>query len=446
MKKKKNKRIQKAQQFILSDIWKMPLEQLPKSKLLLIKSLRVIIIAFEEFKKNRCVHRASALTFYVLLSIVPIVALIFGISKGFGFEEMLKKELTDKLSSTPEIIDQVWTFSQRLLENTKGGLIAGVGLIILFYTVMRTLGNVESAFNDIWKVKKPRTWVRRFTDYLSVMLIAPIFLIASSSTTVFISTQLKTLSEKQEFLQAFTPFLYDLLKFTPYLLIISLFTLMYIIIPNTRVNRKGAIVAGVLAGTAYQITQFFYIRFQINVSSYNAIYGSFAALPLFLFWMRISWLIVLFGAEIAYAVENVGKFAFEKANIRISPFTRKALALLIVRELVCRFKNSEIAPTAEALSEKLKVPFQNIDMLLSDLVYCGLISEIAGQNSENRSYQPAFDISNMTLYSVLTALDYKTGEPLDLELTPDSNIAITYLNEFWNEIEKSEKNIRIENL
>jgi len=446
MKKKKNKRIQKAQQFILSDIWKMPLEQLPKSKLLLIKSLRVIIIAFEEFKKNRCVHRASALTFYVLLSIVPIAALIFGISKGFGFEELLKKELTDKLSSTPEIIDQVWTFSQRLLENTKGGLIAGVGLIILFYTVMRTLGNVESAFNDIWKVKKPRTWVRRFTDYLSVMLIAPIFLIASSSATVFISTQLKTLSEKQEFLQAFTPFIYDLLKLTPYLLIISLFTLMYIIIPNTKVNKKGAIIAGALAGTAYQVTQFFYIRFQINVSSYNAIYGSFAALPLFLFWMRISWLIVLFGAEIAYAVENVGKFAFEKSNIRISPFTRKALALLIVRELVHRFKNGEIAPTAEELSEKLKVPFQNIEMLLSDLVYCGLISEIVSQNSENRSYQPAFDINIMTLHSVLTALDYKIGEPLDLEFTPNSNVAITYLNEFWSEIEKSEKNIRIEKL
>src|SRR3972149_3873262 len=289
--------IPKIISFIKTDIWRIRLEELPRQKSFFIKQLRIFLLAFRGFTEDKCQLRASALTFYSMLSIVPVIALIFAIGKGFGLEKLLEKQLSTMLKGQQEVMQQVLTFANSLLENTSGGLIAGVGVVLLLYAVMQVLSNIENSFNDIWQIKRDRSFVRKFSDYLSIMLIAPVLIIMSGSITIFITTQITRITESIELIGFFSPLIFLLLKLLPYCMIWLLFTFIYIVMPNTKVNFKSALIAGIIAGTIFQVSEWAYISFQIGVAKYNAIYGSFAAMPLFLIWLQTSWLIVLFGAE-----------------------------------------------------------------------------------------------------------------------------------------------------
>ena len=232
------------------DIWRIRLADLPFGKSFLIKQLRIIILAFRGYDEDRCLLRASSLTFYTLLSIVPVAAMFFGIAKGFGFEKRLEKELFDKFPGQEEVLSQVINFSNSLLDQTQGGLIAGIGLLILFWSVLKILGHIEMALNDIWGIKEHRSWGRKFSDYLSIMLISPVLVLMSGSATVFITTQVEQITQKVALLGVFSPLISFLLKFTPYVLIWVLFTLLYVIMPNTRVNFKAGLLGGVVGADA----------------------------------------------------------------------------------------------------------------------------------------------------------------------------------------------------
>ncbi|MBP7161931.1 MAG: YihY/virulence factor BrkB family protein, partial [Candidatus Omnitrophica bacterium] len=187
-------------QFLKVDIWRIRMHKLSRTKSFWLKQLRIMLLAFRGFDEDKCQLRASALTYYSLLSIVPLVAMAFGIAKGFGIEKILEKQLYEKLAGQEEVVERIISFSQTLLETTKGGVIAGVGVAILFWTVIKVLGNIESSFNDIWGIRKSRTWGRKFSDYLSIMLICPLLLIMSSSITVLVTSQVKLVVEKISFL------------------------------------------------------------------------------------------------------------------------------------------------------------------------------------------------------------------------------------------------------
>ena len=188
--------ISKVIHFITTDIWRIRLKDISQSKSFFIKQLRIVLLVARGFDEDKFYLKASALTFYSLLSIVPVVAMVFGIAQGFGFQEVFEKELLEKFHAQEEVMIQVINFAQSLLENTKGGFVAGIGLAILFWTVIKVLGNIEQSFNDIWGAKKSRTWGRKFSDYLSFMLIGPLLFILSSSTTLFITTQVTFITEK----------------------------------------------------------------------------------------------------------------------------------------------------------------------------------------------------------------------------------------------------------
>ena len=205
--------------FIRVDIWRMRLADLPFGKSFLIKQLRIIILALRGYDEDRCLLRASSLTFYTLLSLVPVAAMFFGVAKGFGFENRLAKELVEKFPGQEEIVNQVITFSRSLLEQTKGGIIAGIGMLVLFWSVLKVLGHIEMALNDIWEIKEQRSWGRKFSDYLSIMLISPILVLMSSSVTVFVTTQVENITQRVALLGVFSPLISFLLKLMPYLLI-----------------------------------------------------------------------------------------------------------------------------------------------------------------------------------------------------------------------------------
>jgi len=392
--------------FIKEDVWRIPLKTMPKYKLFLIKQLRIIIFAIRGLNESDVSLRASALTYYSMLSVVPVAAMGFGIAKGFGFEEYLNKQLTKNFSQQQEVLKWIIDFANRFLENTSGGVIAGIGIALLLWAVMRVLGNIESSFNAIWQIRTPRTWSRKFTDYLSMMLIAPILLLLSSSATVFISTQIQQITTEVALLGRISPLIFFLVKSIPYLLIWLLLTVIYMVMPNTKVNFIPAFTAGVIAGTAFVIVQWAYIHFQIGISQYNAVYGSFAALPFFLIWLQTSWLIVLLGAEISFATQNIEKYEFDPDILNISPYTKKVLTFMILSLLIKNFIKAEKPLTSEEISKKLEIPIRIVRDIIFVLVETNIISEVATKFEKQYAYQPARDVNQISVSFVLHELEH----------------------------------------
>jgi membrane protein len=426
--------------FIRTDIWRIRLDELPFGKSFLIKQLRVIILAFRGYDEDRCLLRASSLTFYTLLSIVPVVAMFFGVAKGFGFERRLQKQLFERFPGQEEILSQVINFANSMLEQTRGGLIAGIGLLVLFWSVLKVLGHIEMALNDIWGIKESRSWGRKFSDYLSIMLISPILVLMSSSVTVFITTQVTQITQKVELLGFFSPLIFFMLNFTPYVLIWVLFTILYIIMPNTKVNFRAGLLGGVVAGTLYQIAQGAYISFQIGAAKYNAIYGSFAALPLFLMWLQISWWIVLFGAELSFANQNVHTYEYEPDSLKVSPGFKKLLTLQIAHLLVKKFENGDRPLTDIQISGHLEIPIRLVHSILFDLVAGGLVSEIKTDQDKEIAYQPARDINQFSIQYVLEALDKTGADFIPVAKNEDYQTLSDALNNFSDAMEKSPAN------
>ncbi len=299
-------------QFISRDMWRIRARKLPFSKSVFLSTLRVFVLSFREFDKDKCSLHASALTFFSLLSIVPVFAMAFGIAKGFGLDAMLHERLM-ALDGQQEVIQKVVQFSESMLQNTKGGVIAGVGILLLFWSVIQVLQNIERSFNHIFAVKKDRPFDRKLADYLTIMLICPVLVILSGSVTVFISTQVTNILNHTGQAGAFVgPYMLKLLSFLPYAIFWLLLTFLYIVMPNTRVKKRSAFFGAVVAGTLYQLIQVLYIKSQMVASNLGAVYGSFAALPLFLIWMQLSWQIVLYGAELAFAHQNEETYEFEE--------------------------------------------------------------------------------------------------------------------------------------
>ncbi len=390
---------------INDSIWNVRLEDINPFAAFFVKQLRIVLIVLKNYTKDNLQLQAAGLTFYTMLSVVPIVALAFAISKGFGFEKTLEEELTTALKGHEEVVEQIMTFASRMLENTKGGLLAGVGVVILLWTVMQLLSNVELSFNEIWQVGKGRTWLRKITDYFVIMLFAPILVILAGSMTVVISGQLENLVTGYDFLQTIGPFIHFLVRMIPYTLIWLLFTFVYMIMPNTKVSFKSALVAGIIAGTSFQLLEWVYINFQVGVSRYNPIYGSFAALPLFMIWVNTSWLITLVGAEVAYANQYVTEIKNEIDGGKLSSSQRHIIALLLLRNISVRFENGEDAPRSKDLSTSLSLPFGVTARVLELMIDARLIYEVEANDKEDSGFLPHRSIDKVYVSDVLTALD-----------------------------------------
>jgi membrane protein len=420
--------------FVAVDIWRIRLEDLPFRKSFAIRQLRIIILAVRGFDRDKCLYRASSLTFYTLLSIVPVMAMLFGVAKGFGFEKMLQRDLVERFPGQEEIITQVIDFAQKLLDTTRGGLIAGIGLIILFWSVVKVLSHIEASLNDIWQIKEHRSWPRKFSDYLAVMLISPLFIIISSSATVFITTQITRITIKVKLLGMISPLIFLGLKLIPYVSIWILFTIIYILMPNTRVSLKSGLVAGIIAGTIFHIVQWGYISFQVGAARYNAIYGSFAALPLFLMWVQISWWVVLFGAELSFANQNVDTYEYEPDCLKISPAYRKLITLQIAHLLVRDFANGHRPLTDVQISKRLKIPIRLVHSILFQLVESGLISEARTATDKEFGYQPARDINTLSIHAVLEALDQHGTSNIPVVQTEELTVLSDAMQKFGHAV------------
>ena len=426
--------------FIKTDIWRIRVKNLPRKKSFFIRQLRILLLTVRGYVGDKCTLQASSLTFYSLLSIVPIVAMAFGIAKGFGFQKILEKQLLEKFPGQEEVMMQIVGFAQSLLENTKAGMVAGIGVVVLLWSVIKLLGNIERSLNDIWEIKKPRTIGRKFSDYLSIILVSPVLVILSSSVTVFITTQVTQITEKVALLGIVSPLIFFILKLLPYCLVWILFTFIYILMPNTKVNFSSGFIAGVIAGTIFQVAQGAYINFQVGVAKYNAIYGSLAALPLFLVWLQLSWLIVLFGAEISFAYQYVDTYEFEPDCRHISPIYNKILSLQIAHLVVMTFSKGEKPLTASKISHALEIPIRLVHQILDEFVESGIFSDTDIKEYKELAYQPARDINVISIKSIIDALDQIGVDNIPVRQTSKLKVLSEVLQTFSDAIDKLPSN------
>jgi membrane protein len=434
--------LNKTIDFVTVDIWRVRLEDLPFGKSFLIRQLRIILLTLRGFDEDKCFSRASSLTFNTLLSIVPVAAILFGVAKGFGFETMLRREILEKFpgQAQQEVLAKVIGFAESMLQTAKGGVIAGIGTVILFWSVINVLSQIEASLNDIWEIKEARSWGRKFSDYLALMLLSPLIFILSSSATVFITTQITQLTNKIKLLGIISPLIFLSFKFIPYVLIWILFTVIYLLMPNTKVNLKAGLMAGIVAGTIFQIVQWAYISFQIGAARYNAIYGSFAALPLFLMWVQISWWVVLFGAELSFANQNVNTYEYEPDANKVSPAFKKVLTLQIAHLLIKDFAEGERPLTDTEISSRLKMPIRLVHNILYDLVQSRVITETRTKEDQKFGYQPARDINTLTIKYVVDAIDQNGTNSIPVARTAEFETLSNAIEKFREEMEASPAN------
>lgn len=446
LKELSTRKFSEAVQFLNTDIWRLQTHKLPPRRSFWITQLRILLLAVRRFNVDKCELRASALTYYSLLSIVPVVALAFAIAKGFGVDKILSERLLASLQGHEEVAERIIGFARSLLDNTKGGAIAGVGIVFLFWTVIKVLGNIEQSFNDIWGVKTPRAMGRKLADYLSVMMICPVLVILASSVTVLVTTQVSSIVEQLSFLGYLADALIWLLKFLPYGVIWLVFTFIYVFMPNTKVEKKSALWGGVVAGTIYQLVQLAYITFQIGVSKYGAIYGSFAALPLFLVWLQLSWLIVLLGAEISFAHQNVTTYEFEQDCLSASQSFKRTAALTVTSLCVKRFLKGEKPPAAEDICRELEMPIRLVRSVLAELTEARVLSEVCSDAAGDVAYQPACDTHLLTVASVIERLDQQGLTTAPIVDSPDVQKLRDTLKRFREMNEQSSANLKLQEL
>jgi len=438
--------IAKLRRFIEEDVWRIRARDLPRPKAFLIRYLRIFLAAARAFQEHRCKLRASALTFFSLLSIVPVVAMAFGIAKGFAFEKVLEEKILERFPGQEDVLLEVFGFANTLLANTKGGLIAGIGVILLFWSIIKVLGHIERSLDDIWSVREERTLSRKITDYLSVMLVAPVLLVLSSSATVFVTTQLETIMKRFDVLGILGFVVFLLLELTTFVTMWVLFSFLYLFMPNRRVNRRSGVIAGVIAGTVYVVVQMVYVRFQVGVASYNAIYGSFAALPLFLAWLQLSWLIVLAGAELSFVHQNADALEYGPDAKRASHRFRRLLALRVVNHMSRCFAAGAVPLTAREVSESLEIPRGLTAEILEELKDSGVLLEAAGDGGDDPAYAPARDTDRLTVAFVMDALDRRGTDAIPVARTEEMERIEQSLAAFAEAIEKSPANLRLKDI
>ena len=399
--------------FVTYDIWRITENEVSGLKELYINIIKTIILAIRGFQSDNLQIKASALTYSTLLSIVPMLAVLLGIAKGFGFQGAVRQELFDYFPGHELELSKAFEFVESYLAQAQGGVIIGVGLILLFYTVINLISAIEDTFNDIWQIQKSRPWHRKITDYLALFIILPILMVASSGISIFVSTLQNSFLSNYLF---FPPILEITLHIAPFIITSLVFTGLYISLPNTKVRFLNGLIAGFLSGCAFQFFQFIYISGQIWVSKYNAIYGSFAALPLLLLWLQLSWLICLFGAELSYASQNVKKFSFERDSKNISRRYKDFLTLLIASLIVKRFEKEEKPYTADELSEAYRIPIRLTTQILYLLKELNIIIEVNYGNDDRVAYyQPAVDINKITVSYLLTKMDEYGSENFKID-------------------------------
>jgi membrane protein len=414
--------------YFRAGIWRTRLCDLHGLHRQAFRFFRTVYLAAREFLNDRCPQQASALTFYSLLSVVPGAAIALAIARGLGLERNLETFVRGSFHWRREVVDFIINSARSLIASSSTGLITGVGVVLLFWSVVSVLGSIENTFNGIREVRSPRNWPHRLGDYVIVILAGTILLVISSGVAVLIESQLRIIGQ------------YSILRLLGLIATAVLFTFLYVIMPNERVSVRPAVFGGLIAGGLYLVVQWVYIKLQVGVVQYSAIYGGFVAIPLFLAWVQMSWNIVLFGAELSFAYENAETYGFEPDHARLSEAGRRLLGLRIMRLLARNFTAAGPPLTADEISRRLEIPHRLVRHLLHELVDTNLATVTP---RGPRAYQPARGVDALTIKFVTDKLDEHRGTEMPPSDQKDAVALSGALDEFSRAVERLPANARL---
>lgn len=365
-----------------------------------VKTVKVINLSVRAFMDRDLQIRAGSLTYSTVLAVVPALAMLFAIARGFGFQNLLQSELFRYFPAQRQALETALTYVENYLSQASQGIFIGIGLIFLLWTLLSLMSNVEDTFNHVWQVDTKRTLARKFTDYTALLLLIPVLMVCSAGISIFMSDAVQHLFEGN----TISPVLHYLLAFMPIVISWLVFTAAYYIVPNTKVRLKGAIFAGVLCGTLFHVIQWLFVTGQLYVSKYNAIYGSFAFLPLMLVWMQLSWLITLLGVVLTYAWQNFDTFAYKDRVRDVAQNYSNNMAIAVLTLAVKRFKTRQQPLTLSELVNDYDIPGPLAEKVLQRLQRAGLLTEIASGKDQPNGYQPAYDPDDFTVNMVSETL------------------------------------------
>jgi len=358
-------------------------------------------------------NAASLLTYSTLMAIVPVVAVIFAVARGFGYNKYIETWFRSVLDSQPQAVEVILGFVNSYLVHTKSGVVFGFGLVFMLWTIIMLTRNVEMTFNDIWGVRHQRSWTRTFIDYLAMFFILPILIIVISAVILWMTSLSSIVNEAY----IIGPVLKICIDATPIFIMTVIITVLYVFMPNTHVRWRSAIFPAFLAALCMQLLQYFYINSQIWVSSYNAIYGSFAALPLFMLWLQFSWTIILIGAELSYTNQNLEDFRTDSSVSRLSYRYRLMLAALVMCIICRRFKEGKHPYTLLQLKQELGIPARIVSYIVYQLQQAHLVNETrVDVNKDISAYEPAESVENITMGLLLSRLDSLHPWNIDVDI------------------------------
>ena len=410
---KLKERISDLIEFLTHDIWRLDSQDVSGKRNVFYNGLKAIIMTIRNSLDLKLNARAASLTYRTLLSLVPGLAVLFAVARGFGLQNIIKGELFSYFPGQQEVLLQVTEFIDNSLRHAQGGVFAGVGVVLLLYTVFILFSAIENDFNTIWQLSKGRSIQRRVSDYFALIFIMPVFIVLNSTLTLMISSSTVYFDE---FSYILNPLVTQFLNILPYLLIILVLTMLYKFMPNTKVKFVNALIAGFVAGTALQLFQMVYISGQLWITKYNAIYGSFAALPLLLLWLQLSWNIVLMGVELSFSLQNIRKFYFEKETKNISRRYNDFFTILITSLIAKGFAEEKSPLTIDEISEKHSIPIRLTNQIIDLLQDLQIISPTPSElDDEVMAYQPAFDINLMSVKLLMKKIDSYGSENFKID-------------------------------
>ena len=398
---------QQTHSFFTAGLWQEAAEQGNQLKRTLTHLLRVAYIMVNELRSGDLSLRAMSLVFTTLLSLVPLIAVAFSVLKAFGVHNQIEPFLLNMLDPLGDRGQELAQNIIGFVENIKVGVLGSLGLAMLFYTIIALIQKVESAFNFVWRVKRPRTLARRFTDYLSVVMIGPVLVFSALGITG--AALDNDVVMKLQSIEPFGTLLLVLSKLLPYLMIILAFTFLYTFIPNTRVKLSAAFTGATVAGILWVTLGTLFASFVASSSNYTAIYSSFAILFFFMIWVYLAWFILLTGSQVAFFLQHPKLVQLGGKSQRLSPRLREKEGLWVMTTIARRFCQDKPALTMQELEQQTALSATSLQEIINMLESDGLLTEIAGQDSR---FVPGRDLSMITVQQILDCL--RSAEERDL--------------------------------
>ena len=380
--------------YFWSGVWKDPRKNVWTN---IVKTLNLTVRSFTDTGLQ---NKSMSLTYSTVLALVPALALLFAISRGFGFQDMVQNELYVYFPAQQKAISTATSFVDSYLQQSSQGLFVGIGIVMLLWTLISLLSNIEDAFNSIWGIKKARSLPQKVTDYIAICLMVPVLMICSSGASIFMST----IVQDNLNLPFLTPVINNLLELAPLVMAWLAFTLSYFLIPNIKVSFKYAAISGAVCAIAFQILQLLFVNGQIYVTKYNAIYGSFAFLPLMLIWLQLSWLILLTGCVLTYSLQNVFAYNYMGDISDVSQSYRREVELVITALVFRRFRRGRTPYTLYDLSKHYDLPMKLVNHSVEALRKAGIIY-IVSEDKERVGIAPAVEIGRLSVGELMRRLD-----------------------------------------